>query len=117
MYDERIKYAPEILGLINSNYVSLEEFLLLFFLKKCQLRRLAEIKVIEFISSLKYYMKLWPRAKVFANLSGMLQTGDSMHTDSSTHSSDIYLQEFFFFIYSSFMRLKDQPSASSTLLS
>jgi len=47
--------------------------------------------VIEFISSLKYYMKIWPRAKVFANLAGILQIGDSMATDASNHSSDIYL--------------------------
>lgn len=74
--------------------------MILYFLKKYQLRRLAEIKMIEFISSLKYYMKIWTRAKVFANLAGMLQMSDAMSTDGSTHSSDIYLQEFFFYSYS-----------------
>ena len=91
IYDERIKTAPEIQGYVNSNYVAMEEFMLIFFLRKYQLRRLAEIKVIEFVCSLKYYMKIWSRAKLFAVLAGLLQTGDPMSTDSSTHSADIYL--------------------------
>eukprot|EP00347_Sterkiella_histriomuscorum_P022955 403336507 len=114
IYDERIKYAPEIQGFINSNYISLEEFMILYFLKKYQLRRLAEIKLIEFITSLKYYMKIWTRAKVFANLAGMLQMGDAMSTDASNHSSDIYMQEFYYYSYSQYQRIRDQATNSGT---
>ena len=86
IYNERILYTPEINGSVNSNYLSLEEFLILFFMKKHKLRRLAEVKLIEFISSLKYYTKIWPRAKVFAKLTGMLQYSEPIDTDASSHS-------------------------------
>lgn len=78
-------------------------------LKKHQLRRLAELKLIEFLSSLKYYMKIWVRAKIFANLSGLLQITNNFaqKTDANINSTDIYLQEFFFFAYSLFTKNKD----------
>ena len=100
IYNDRIQQASEINGSINSNYLSLEEFLILYFLKKHKLRRLAEVKLIDFISSLKYYTKIWPRAKVFAKLSGMLQYSEPIETDANSHSWDIYMQEFFYFAYS-----------------
>jgi len=102
IYNERILYTPEINGSVNSNYLSLEEFLILFFMKKHKLRRLAEVKLIEFISSLKYYTKIWPRAKVFAKLTGMLQYSEPIDTDASSHSWDIFMQEFYYFAYSCF---------------
>ena len=80
----------------------MEEYLILYFLMKFQLRRLAEIKLIEFLSSIKYYMKSEPRAKVFALLAGMLQRGETMSTDASTHSCDVYLQEHYLYAYSLF---------------
>lgn len=100
IYNDRIENSPEINGAINSNYLSLEEFIIIYFIKKNKLRRLAEVKLIEFISSLKYYTKIWPRAKVFAKLSGMLQYSEPIETDSSGHSCDIFMQEFFYFAYS-----------------
>ena len=100
IYNERIEYSPEINGAINSNYLSLEEYLILYFLRKHKLRRLAEVKLIEFITSLKYYTKIWPRAKVFAKLAGMLQFSEPIETDSSNHSCDIFMQEFFYYAYS-----------------
>ena len=100
IYNDRIQESPEINGSINSNYLSLEEFLIIYFLKKHKLRRLAEVKLIEFISSLKYYTKIWPRAKVFAKLTGMLQYSEPIETDANSHSCDIYMQEFFYFAYS-----------------
>ena len=42
-------------------------------LDKHKLRRLAELKLIEILVSLKYYVDVWPRAKVFANLLSMLK--------------------------------------------
>jgi len=97
IYEEKIKNSPEIYGSINTNYIPLEEFVLLYFLNKCKLRRLAEIKVIELLTSLKYYLAIWPRAKTFAQLSGFLKFGDqhAMETDTNNASSDIYLQDFY----------------------
>jgi len=102
-----VKHAPEIQGYINSNYLSLEEFVILFFLRKYQLRRLVEMKVIEFLSSLKYYSRIWPRAKTMAQLLGIIHFGESSNTDANVHSCDIYMQEFFFFVYSQIMKSKD----------
>ena len=99
IYSDRIASSPEINGAVNSNYLSLEEYLILYFLKKHKLRRLAEVKLIEFISSLKYYTKIWPRAKVFAKLTGMLQYSEPIETDASSHSCDIFMQEFFYYAY------------------
>lgn len=97
IYEERIQNSPEIYGSINSNYIPLEEFVLIYFLNKCKLRRLAEIKVIELLTSLKYYLAIWPRAKTFAQLTGFLRFGDSyvMETDTNNSSTDIYLQDYY----------------------
>lgn len=55
IYTERMRLNTDIKGCINSNYLSLEEFLILFFLEKYSLRRVAEEKLFAFICSLKYY--------------------------------------------------------------
>jgi len=107
IYNERIQFSEEINGAVNSNYLSLEEFLIIYFLRKYKLRRLAEVKLIEFISSLKYYTKIWPRAKVFAKLTGMLQYSEPIETDSNGHSCDIFMQEFFYFTYSCFKEFRE----------
>lgn len=36
-----------------------------------RLRRIAEIKLLEFLVSLRYYMKHWHRALTFANLANI----------------------------------------------
>lgn len=113
IYDERISYSAEINGSINSNYLSLEEFLILYFLKHNKLRRLAEVKLIEFISSLKYYTKIWPRAKVFAKLTGMLQYSEPIETDANTHSCDIFMQEFFYYAYTCFSEFRETEDGNT----
>ncbi len=102
VYEEKIRNAAEIYGSINSNYVPLEEYVLLYFLNKCKLRRLAEIKVIELLTSLKYYLAIWPRAKTFAQLAGFLRFGDmyTMETDTNNASTDIYLQDYYLTCFS-----------------
>lgn len=59
-------YASEVNGVVNTTYLSFEEYLLIYFLDKSKLRRLAELKMIELLTSLKYYVDIWPRAKNFA---------------------------------------------------
>lgn len=41
---------------------SFDEFFVLYFIKKHNIRRLAEIKMLELIISIKYYTKFWPKA-------------------------------------------------------
>ena len=94
-----MKHSAEIYGCLNSNYLPLEEFLIIFFLKREKLRRLAEIKLIEFLCSLKYYIAIWPRAKTFAQLCGLLRIGETMETDVNKYTSDIFLQDFFLTAY------------------
>eukprot|EP00743_Colponemidia_sp_Colp-15_P007741 GILK01008383.1.p1 GENE.GILK01008383.1~~GILK01008383.1.p1 ORF type:complete len:832 (+),score=193.90 GILK01008383.1:1029-3524(+) len=58
----------------------LPEFLVMFFIKRFTLRRVAEIKMLEFVTSLKYYSKLWARAALFAKLCGFISEGrDSLN--------------------------------------
>ena len=38
IYDHRLEHAPEISGAINSNYMSMEEHLIIFFVQKYKTR-------------------------------------------------------------------------------
>jgi hypothetical protein len=53
---ERLSINPEVCGFMQP-LLPLDEFLCIYFLKKHQLRRLAEIKLKEFLGSLKYHIK------------------------------------------------------------
>jgi hypothetical protein len=61
----------EINGSLMTSTVTLDEYLCLFFVKKNDLRRTAELKLFEFLVSLRYYVKQWPRAAMFALLSNI----------------------------------------------
>jgi hypothetical protein len=79
----------------------MEEFTILYFMKLHKLRKTSELKLIEFMVSLKYYYtKNWDRAKTFATLLGVYRKGDNIEADAKIHSSDIYLQDYFFYVYS-----------------
>ena len=99
IYNHRIKNSSFINGSINISYLSLEEYLIIYFLQQYKFRRVAEEKLSEFIVSLKYYTNIWPRAKIFSKLAGMLQHSESIEKGSN-YSADIYMQEFFYFAYS-----------------
>jgi hypothetical protein len=62
--------APEIIGSVRP-FLKLDEYVCIYFLKKHQLRRLAELKLVEFLASLKHYSKLWSRAKLFGRCVGI----------------------------------------------
>ena len=83
---ERLSINPEISGYMQP-LLALDEFLCVFFLKRHQLRRLAEIKLKEFLGSLKFYMK-WQRAAVFSKVSGIavdvLENSEYLYTDYHT---------------------------------
>ena len=66
--------------------MSLEEYILIYFLGKHKLRRLAELKLIECLTSLKYYVEIWPRAKSFAYLLNMLKPVKSEGTGAMASS-------------------------------
>mmetsp|Transcript_16847 Transcript_16847/g.16097 ORF Transcript_16847/g.16097 Transcript_16847/m.16097 type:complete len:279 (+) Transcript_16847:1881-2717(+) len=120
IYDFRIYHAFELNGAINTNYISLEEYLLVYFLEKHKLRRLAEIKLIELLTSLKYYQDIWIRARTFAILTNILISNDSYGqsltspnksspniNELSIPQHDIYLQEFYLQAYSIILRERE----------
>lgn len=83
VYDHRLQHASEINGVINSSYLCFEEYVLIFFLDKYKLRRLAEVKLIEMLTSLKYYVDIWPRAKSFAQLLNIVKPSKTKHLPST----------------------------------
>eukprot|EP00347_Sterkiella_histriomuscorum_P013232 403365504 len=114
IYDHRLANASEVNGVINTSYLSFEEYILIFFLDKYKLRRLSELKLIETLTSLKYYLDIWPRAKCFAQLLNIVRPA-KVQTQASQKKSqqqnlilqelsmpniDIYYQEFFLYAYS-----------------
>ena len=56
IYEQRVKHAPEILGGVSPGYLSMDEFLVLFFIQQEKQRRPAETKLLEFVAALKYYV-------------------------------------------------------------
>ena len=71
------------------------------------MRRISELKLLEFIASLKYYVGFWPRAIIFARLCGIM---GSIEKNGSSNNNcdlerlgindyDIYTQHFFFWVY------------------
>ena len=62
MYQARIEIEAEMMAGGIGNGILFDEFLVIHFLKKHGIRRLAEVKLLEFVISLKYYSRYWPRA-------------------------------------------------------
>jgi len=136
IFDHRIEYAAEINGAINTSYMSLDEHLLMYWTgtflltpaikPKVEMHGTKEdiqLKMIEFLYSLKFYSKRWLRARMYARLAGFItevplgtsnvpvkyhQPHSSLLNACSDHNfkdveiplSDIYSQEFYFYAYS-----------------
>lgn len=65
------------------------------------MRRTAELKLLEFLVSLKYYVKIWPRAQTFAKMCNIIGVGKSRDPQDvvNTYEYDIYLQNFVIFAF------------------
>lgn len=90
--DERIKDDWEISGSILNSFIGFDEYIVLYFIKMFNQKARSELKMLEFLSSLKYYSDKWPRAFLFAmvcNITHSLQSG----------GFDLYLQNYFLFMY------------------
>jgi hypothetical protein len=74
------------------------------------MRRMAEIKLLEFIVSIKYYMKSKARALTAAMLCNLLSIEDPTIVKNSAANFDIYLQNFFAYVYQLF-----QPETNALL--
>lgn len=82
------------------NAMLFDEFVVFYFLKKQKIRRLAEVKVLEFIISLKYYSKFWIKAETFCMLMDVMKYVPSFEVaESNNYRLDYYSQNFFFQVY------------------
>ena len=80
--------------------MSFDEFLIFFFLTKFKMRRLAEVKLLELIISLKYYAKFWVKAETFCCLLDIMKFQPySDPSESAIFKFDHYAQNYFFSIY------------------
>lgn len=77
--------------------MAFDEFLILFFVKNHKMRRLSEIKLMEFLVSIKYYLKTQPRALMLAYLCNIAHppTNTQFNEVKTWNLYDVYLQHFF----------------------
>ena len=68
---------------------------------------MAELKLLEFLVSLKYYYKLWPRALLFANFLNISQYSKATPEPNFSYDFDIYLLEFFLNSFSKLMEISN----------
>lgn len=95
IYYDRIENEEEISGHISNNFINLEEYTCIYFLKTYNLRRLAESKLMEFVASLKYFSRIWCCSNLFARLCNFmspLNIGKNQLENSLTNDHDIYTQ-------------------------
>ena len=77
-----------------------DEFVIFYFITKFKIRRLAEVKLLEMIISLKYYAKFWSKAEIFCCLlDAMKYQPLSDPNESPVYKFDHYSQNYFFSIY------------------
>lgn len=89
---ERLSINPDICGYMQPPLL-LDEYICLFFLKKNHLKRVAQGKVVEFLSSLKFHSK-WQRASMFGKVSGI---ACDIHDNADYIFADYYTQMYFIF--------------------
>jgi len=105
IYQERLAYNRELIGGMIGNVCSFDEFFVLYFIRKHNIRRLAELKMLEFVISLKYYCKFWPKAEMFAYMLDIMRFQPSFELNETVmYRFDLYAQNFFLAV---FARLND----------
>ena len=87
--DHRIEYASEINGAVNTSYMSMDEHLLVYLVQNSNIQQTSsmkfqpgtrddiELRLVEFLYSLKYYSTRWTRARLYAEIAGFLQVASS----------------------------------------
>lgn len=64
IYESRIRHTAELSGSANTNYCSLNEFILIYFVEKLRIRQKAEQEILSLIINLFYYYDIWERARL-----------------------------------------------------
>lgn len=99
LYEARIKDNWEVVGSICNSMVPFEEYMAIYFIKQHSHKRLAELKALEFLSSLKYYAEVFPRAYVCALMCNLVVT-------ENFGMFNLYLQNFFLFVFSNLVNMR-----------
>ena len=73
--------------------------MIIFFLRRHKLRRMAELKLLEFLVSVRFYLKTYSRAITFSLLAGLTQYPPQTGENASIYKFDIYLQEYFLYFF------------------
>eukprot|EP00828_Plagiopyla_frontata_P021586 TRINITY_DN28172_c0_g1_i2.p1 TRINITY_DN28172_c0_g1~~TRINITY_DN28172_c0_g1_i2.p1 ORF type:complete len:429 (-),score=45.32 TRINITY_DN28172_c0_g1_i2:28-1314(-) len=95
IYKDYTTQQPQFNSALINTTCNFDEFVCLYFLKTHKIRRLAELKLLEFLVSLKYYCKLWSKALLFTNMCGITLYKSSTKDDGGfTYNFDIYTQNF-----------------------
>lgn len=82
------------------NGMLFDEFVVFYFLQKHRIRRLAEVKLLEFMISLKYYSRYWQRAELFCQLMEVMRYQPLFENpDGFNYRLDYNAQNFFFSIH------------------
>jgi hypothetical protein len=80
--------------------MSFDEFVILYFISKFKIRRLAEVKLLEMVISLKYYARFWSKAEIFCCLLDVMKFQPySDPKEASIYKFDHYAQYYFFSIF------------------
>ena len=100
LLEERLVDDWEIVGSPTNAVIPFEEYLILYFVRKTTHLRLAALKLLEFLSSLKFYAEKWKRAYLCALVCNLMRR-------KSHGIYDYYLQNYFLFLYSYLFGLKE----------
>ena len=93
-----------------------DEFVVHFFMKRHRIRRLAEVKLLEFIISIKYYSKFWVKVETFCYLMDVMKYQPTFEfNDSGNYKFDLYTQNFFFSVFKVFSNFETITEEDGTV--
>ena len=117
IYEERIAYEGEMMSGGIGNGMNFDEFVVFYFVQKHRIRRLAEVRLLEFIISLKYYSRYWTRAETFCQMLEVMRYHPLFdNIDGFPYKMDYNTQNFFFSIYRKFVTIKNHEDEGATYI-
>ena len=99
LLEERLIDDWEIVGSPTNSSVPFEEYLVLYFIRKTTHPRLAALKLLEFLSSLKFYSAKWKRAYLCSLVCNLMRRKDQ-------GIYDYYLQHYYLYLFSPLLTMK-----------
>ena len=72
--------------------LKMDEHLVIFFLERNKSRQQTEKAIVDFLSSLKYYLDKWNRAKLYCQMCGLVKPDESQREEKRVSSLNISLE-------------------------